>query len=249
MRVVIAGGHGKIARILAWSLAASGDTPVGIVRNPAHMTDLSALGSEPVVLDLEKVDAFELARSVDGADAVVFAAGAGPGSGIPRKFSVDRDAAVLLADAAEIAGVRRYVLISSRGAVTVSNEISRDALGLECMEKLKSALAEEGRDVDPVFAAYLQAKSEADHIVTNRSGLDVAVLRPGLLTDDPGTALVQLSSRTEPGTIARADVAAVAEALLRSTKPIIQTMELIAGRTSIHDAVEQIATAGAGGNT
>jgi nucleoside-diphosphate-sugar epimerase len=244
MRIVIAGGHGKIARILARSLAAAGDNPVGVVRGPAQVDHLSELGAEPVVLDLESVEAVELARSVEGADAVVFAAGAGPGSGIPRKFSVDRDAAVLLADAAEIAGIRRYVLISSRGAVTVSSEVSPEWLGRRCREELDRAQAEHQSHVDPVFTAYLQAKSEADHIVANRSGLDVAIVRPGLLTDDPGTGLVELSPTTEPGYIARADVAAVVEALLRRTTPLTETVELIAGHTPVQDAVDQIAHVG-----
>jgi nucleoside-diphosphate-sugar epimerase len=149
----------------------------------------------------------------------------------------------LLADAAEIAGVRRYVLISSRGAVTVSDAIDRDAIARSVAEKLSTAQAEDESDVDPVFTAYLQAKSEADHIVSSRGDLDVAIVRPGLLTDNPGTGLVQLSRTTDHGYIARADVSAVVEALLRSTTPITQTMELIGGHTHVQDAVDAIAAA------
>jgi uncharacterized protein YbjT (DUF2867 family) len=112
MRTVIAGGHGQIALRLERQLAARGDSAVGLIRNPAQADDLRAAGAEPVVLDLETADVADVAAVLSGADAAVFAAGAGAGSGPARKLTVDRDAAVLLADAAERAGVRRYVIVS-----------------------------------------------------------------------------------------------------------------------------------------
>jgi len=116
MRVVIAGGHGKIALLLEGLLAARGAEAVGLVRNPAHVADVHQAGAEAVVCDLEAASAGDVARLLSGAGAVVFAAGAGPGSGTPRKDSVDRGASVLMADAAERAGVRRFVQVSSMGA-------------------------------------------------------------------------------------------------------------------------------------
>src|SRR4051794_40863050 len=116
MRVVVAGAHGKVARRLGRLLSDRGDTVVGIVRNPGHAADLRADGVDPVVLDLESASVEEVAAVVSGADAVVFAAGAGPGSGVARKDTVDRGGAVLLADAAERAAVRTYLLVSSIGA-------------------------------------------------------------------------------------------------------------------------------------
>src|SRR4051812_42370445 len=121
MRVVVAGAHGKVARRLGRLLCERGDTVVGVVRNPGHATDLRADGVDPVVLDLESASLEEVAAVVSGADAVVFAAGAGPGSGAARKDTVDRGAAVLLADAAERAEVRTYVLVSSIGADDVAD--------------------------------------------------------------------------------------------------------------------------------
>ncbi|MGH8964947.1 MAG: NAD(P)H-binding protein, partial [Actinomycetes bacterium] len=115
MRVVIAGGHGQIAVKLEGMLRKRGDEPVGVVRNPGHVPDLEAVGAEAVVLDLEKASVDEVAAVLDGADAVVFAAGGGPNSGAARKETVDKGAAILLADAAEQAGVRRYVMVSSMG--------------------------------------------------------------------------------------------------------------------------------------
>ena len=116
MRIVIAGAHGQVARRLGRLLSARGDTVLGIVRNPAHTDDLRADGVEPVVLDLEQAGVEQVAEVVSGADAVVFAAGAGPGSGEARKHTVDKGAALLLADAAERAGVRRYVMVSALAA-------------------------------------------------------------------------------------------------------------------------------------
>src|SRR3712207_7426201 len=105
MRIVVAGAHGQVARRLGRLLSARGDSVVGLIRNPDHRGDVEADGVTPVVLDLEQATVDQVAEAITGADAVVFAAGAGPGSGIPRKDTVDRGAAVLLADAAERAGV------------------------------------------------------------------------------------------------------------------------------------------------
>ena len=115
MRVVIAGGHGKIALILERLLADAGHEPVAVIRNPDHRVDVDATGAVAVVLDLEDASVDELGQVLKNADAAVFAAGAGPGSTAERKFTVDRDAAILLADAAEAAGVPRLIIVSAIG--------------------------------------------------------------------------------------------------------------------------------------
>jgi nucleoside-diphosphate-sugar epimerase len=116
MRVVIAGGHGKIALLAERLLAGRGDQVAGLIRNPAQAAEVQQAGADAVVCDLETASAEDVAVLLSGAAAVVFAAGAGPGSGASRKDSVDRGASVLMADAAERAGVRRFVQISSMGA-------------------------------------------------------------------------------------------------------------------------------------
>ena len=116
MRVVIAGGHGKIALLLERLLAERGDQAVGLIRSPAHGPDVRKAGAEAVVCDLEAASADDVTVLLSGADAVVFAAGAGPGSGAARKDTVDRAGSVLMAGAAERAGVRRFVQVSSMGA-------------------------------------------------------------------------------------------------------------------------------------
>jgi nucleoside-diphosphate-sugar epimerase len=213
--VVIAGGHGKIALILERLLSQRGDSVAGFIRNPAHAGDLDAAGAEALVVDLEKASVDDVAAHLRGADAVVFAAGAGPGSGAARKETVDRDAAVLLADAAEAAGVPRYVMVSSMGA---DAEPPDDA-------------------GDPVFVAYLRAKGAADDNVRARNALDSAIVRPGHLTNDPGTGRVRIADDTGRGRIPREDVAAVLLAVLDTPSTAGQTFEVISGDTPIADAV------------
>jgi uncharacterized protein YbjT (DUF2867 family) len=215
MRVVIAGGHGKIALILERLLAERGDTVVGLIRNPDHVADLEAVGAQAVVVDLEEATVADLAAHLKDTDAVVFAAGAGPGSGAARKQTVDCDAAILLADAAEAAGVRRYVMVSAIGAdVEAADDIG-----------------------DPVFVAYLRAKGAADDAIRTRDALDATVVRPGHLTDAAGTGHVELSDQTGRGDIPRADVAAVLLAMLDTPATAGRTFELIGGETPIADAV------------
>jgi nucleoside-diphosphate-sugar epimerase len=216
MRIVIAGAHGQVARRLGRLLTARGDTVVGLVRNPDHRDDLRSDGVEPAVLDLESASVDELADVVRGADAVVFAAGAGPGSGEARKHTVDHGAAVLLADAAERAGVRRYVLVSSMG--------------------VEQARGGTPPDMDPVFAVYLQAKLRAEDDVLPRPGLATTVLRPGGLTDEPGTGRVLLARSTGYGSVPRDDVAAVLVALLDAGLDGA-VLELVAGDAPIAEAV------------
>src|SRR3712207_4380800 len=216
MDVVIAGGHGKVGRRLGRLLAERGDRVRGIVRNPAHAVDLEADGVEPVVLDMEAEE--DLTAAVRGADAVVFAAGAGPGSGAERKRTVDLGAAVKLADAAKAEGVLRYVMVSSIGA--------QDPAGAP--EQMRP---------------YLEAKAEADAAVLER-GLDATIVRPGSLTDDAGTGRVDVSTELgQRGPIPRDDVAAVLRACLDAPETIGLTFEVFAGDREIDLAVRSLARA------
>ena len=219
MRVVIAGGHGKIALLLERLLAGRGDQAVALVRNPAHVADVQKAGAEAVVCDLETATAQEVAGLLTGADAVVFAAGAGPGSGVARKDSVDRAASVLMADAAGQAGVGRFVQISSVGAGQPPQP-----------------------GTDEVWAAYITAKTAAEDDLRTRA-LDWTILRPGALTDAPATGRVRLAVPPVPrGTVPRADVAAVIAALLDDPGTRHQTLELVSGDTPVEVAVHSISS-------
>jgi uncharacterized protein YbjT (DUF2867 family) len=216
MRVVVAGAHGQVARRLGRLLSARGDTVVGIVRNPDHSADVEADGVQPVLLDLEQASVDDVAGVVAGADAVVFAAGAGPGSGADRKHTVDYGAAMLLAQAAEQANVRPYLLVSSMG--------------------VEQARHGTPRGMDPVFAVYLQAKLRAEDEILPRPALDTTIVRPGRLIDDPGTGRVTLGHGLEHGEVPRDDVAAVLAEFLRTGKTN-DVVELVGGRTPIDEAV------------
>jgi nucleoside-diphosphate-sugar epimerase len=219
VRVVIAGGHGKIGLRLAALLAGRGDIVTGVVRNPDHRADLERAGATPVVLDLESAQAGELAEALTGADAVVFAAGAGPGSGVARKDTVDRAAAELLSEAAGLAGVRRYLLISSTG---VDEPPAPGA--------------------DEVWTAYVAAKRAAEEAIRAAEHLDWTVLRPGRLTDDPGTGRVLLAAPpVARGDVTRDDTAAVLLALLDAPRTAGKVLELRQGESEVHDAVTAVA--------
>ncbi|MEV0677019.1 NAD(P)H-binding protein [Actinosynnema sp. NPDC050436] len=209
MRLVIAGGHGKIALLTTGLAARRGDQVVSLVRNPSHFEDVRAAGGEPVLCDLEATTPDELTALLAGADAALFAAGAGPGSGVARKDTVDRDAARLFAAAATGAGVDRFVQISTSGIGRVTG--------------------------DEVFDAYLRAKGAAEDDLRARP-LAWTILRPGRLTDDPGTGLVELSGQPLRGSVPRADVAAVVVESLRRPDTAGHVYEVVSGSTPVADA-------------
>jgi uncharacterized protein YbjT (DUF2867 family) len=207
--IVIAGGHGKIALRVARLLSARGDTVRSLIRNPGHGAGVHAAGAEPVLADMEALD--DLAEFVEGADAVVFAAGAGPGSGPERKRTVDLGGAVKLLDAARATGAQRYLMVSSIGAG------------------------------DPTSGSgpmrpYLEAKAEADAALS-ASDLDWTIVRPGGLTDDPGTGMVQVGTLEGGGSVARDDVAAVLVACLDEPRTVRKTFALLQGDMPIAEAL------------
>ena len=208
--IVIAGGHGQIALRLARLLSARGDSVRSLIRNPGHEAGVHATGAEPVIADMEKLD--DLSEFVDGADTVVFAAGAGPGSGPERKRTVDLGAAVKLLDAARRTGARRYLMISSMGA----GDPSRGSGAMR---------------------PYLEAKAEADAALA-ASDLDWTIVRPGMLTDDPGTGLIEAApSLGRRGAITRDDVAAVLVGCLQEPRTVRATFEVLQGETPIGEAL------------
>ena len=213
MDVVVAGGHGQIALRLERLLAARGDSARGLVRNPDHFDDVSAAGAQPVLADLESD--IDVGPVIAGADAIVFAAGAGPGSGEARKRTMDLGGALKLIEAAKAAGIRRYVIVSSMGA-------------------------DHPERASGTFGAYLAAKSKADNAL-RASGLDYTVMRPGGLTDDPGTGTVDVSARLgRRGQIPRDDVAAALVAVLDAPNTIGKTFEILSGGTPVDEAIKAL---------
>jgi uncharacterized protein YbjT (DUF2867 family) len=212
VNVVIVGGHGKIGLRLVKLLAQRGDSPRGIIRKTEQAHDLEEIGAEPIVLDIENVD--DISDALAGADAVVFAAGAGPGSGPARKRTVDYGGAVKLAEGCITKGIRRYVMVSSIGS-------NRPESWSDQMRP------------------YQEAKAEADKFVME-AGLDYTIVRPGGLTDDPGTGNVQIAERVEYGTVTRDDVAAVIAECLVADNTIGKAFDLLNDGTPIAEAVRSL---------
>jgi len=212
MHIAIAGAHGKIARLLTVRLADAGHDVRGLIRNRDHADDVRSDGAEPVICDLELTTVGDLAEALGSqVDVVVFAAGAGPGSGAARKETVDHDGAVKLLRAAAARGAEHYVMISAFGA---------DA----------------DHDGDEVFDVYLRAKGRADEAV--RSGLvPYTILAPTSLTDDVAAGSVALGDDPDGGPVSRADVAAVLAELIERRAAIGTTVRLTAGDVPIADAV------------
>jgi uncharacterized protein YbjT (DUF2867 family) len=212
MDVVVAGGHGQVALRLLRLLAERGDRARGLIRNPDHAADLQAVGAEPVLCDLEHED--DVSQFVEGADAVVFAAGAGPGSGPARKQTVDLGGAVKLIEAAKANAIQRYVIVSSIGA-------DRPDRASEQMRP------------------YIEAKTEADRQLA-ASGLDYTIVRPGRLTNAPGTGRIRVGVDIGYGEVTRDDVAATLAAVLRTDSTIGKTFILLGGDTPIDEALRAL---------
>ncbi len=214
MRVVIAGGHGQIARQFGRLVTQAGHEAVGMIRKPEQVPDLQDDGIEPALIDLEATDVEEMAGIVRGADAVLFAAGGGADGNAARKETVDKGAAIMLADAARAAGVRRYVMLS--------------AMGTEQADP----------DSDDVFQVYLRAKLAADDYVRS-SDLDWTIVRPGRLTDDVPTGLVELGT-LEGGSVTRGDVAHVLAEVVEDSGSIGKTFDVLNGDRPVKAAIAKL---------
>lgn len=182
-RILVFGGHGRIALLLAPLLVARADEVTSVVRNPDHVADVERTGARAVVADVERLDTAELADIIRGHDAVVWSAGAGGGSR-ERTYAVDRDAAIRTMEAAADAGVRRYVTVSWIGST-----------------------ADHGVPEDADFFPYADAKWAADEHLRG-ADLDGTILAPGTLTFDEPTGRILIDAEGR-GEVARADVAAV----------------------------------------
>nr|WP_314842466.1 SDR family oxidoreductase [uncultured Microbacterium sp.] len=182
-RIIVFGGHGRIALLLAPLLVARGDEVTAVIRNPDHIAEVEETGATALVADVEVLDTAALAEIIRGHDAVVWSAGAGGGSA-ERTYAVDRDAAIRTMDASAQADVGRYLMVSWIGSK-----------------------ADHGVSEDDGFFAYADAKWAADEHLRGTE-LDGTILGPGTLTFDEPTGHVQLDPEGS-GEVSRADVAAV----------------------------------------
>jgi nucleoside-diphosphate-sugar epimerase len=216
MRVLVAEAHGKTARRLVRILTEDGHEVRGLVRKEEQMPDVEADGAEPMLVDLEEAEVEgAVRRAVEGCDAIVFAAGAGPGSGAARKETMDYGGAVKLIEAAQKNGVRRYLMLSSMGAGDPEG-------GSEAMQP------------------YLIAKARADERL-QMSDLDYTIIRPGGLTEEEGTGRIEATEHLgRRGEISRDDVARTFAEALEMTSTYHKTFVIIGGETPIREALERI---------
>lgn len=212
-RIAIIGAHGKVAQQLGRFLYDQGDDFVGVVRDEEHCEDVYRLGGEGVLLDLERANVAELADAIKGCDSLVFTAGAGVGSGVERKRTVDYAGSLLSIAAAHEAGIERFVQVSAWG---VDSPVAPDA--------------------DPQWSAYVEAKRDADIALTS-SQLQWTILRPGTLSFETGTGLVTLGDHVPHGTIPREDVARLIAVCLNEAASIGRTWEVTSGTTPLEEAV------------
>jgi uncharacterized protein YbjT (DUF2867 family) len=212
-QIAIVGGNGKVARHVITQLVTHGHQPVALVRNPTYQHDLEQLGAHVRMLDIEQDGVEKYAEAFSECDAVVFSAGGGPDGNIERKRTVDLGGSLASIEAARQAGIDRFVQIS---AINVDRPVPDSA--------------------EPVWKAYVEAKRDAD-IALRESGLDWTILRPGRLTDDPGTGLVALGDSLGRGDIPRADVAAVVVAALENPSSTGRQWDVVGGQTPVDEAV------------
>lgn len=212
MNIVILGAHGNIAMLLHPMLVANEHHVRGLIRNPDHVDEVRRAGAEPVVCDVEKHE--DISSHVGQAELAIFAAGAGPGSGEARKWTVDRDGAVKLMDACKKNGIQRYIMISAmRTDEPRGNEL---------------------------FQTYLRAKAQADEAL-RKSGLAYTILKPGRLTDNLPTGYVALDASLPSGEISRADVAGVLSEIVELPQTIGFEWDLTSGNTLLEMAVRRAA--------
>jgi uncharacterized protein YbjT (DUF2867 family) len=215
MIVLVAGANGKTARSLVRMLVEEDHKVRGLVRKEEQLSEVEQDGAEPVLVDLEEEVEGDVGRAVEGCDAIVFAAGAGPGSGAARKETMDYGGAVKLIEAAERHGVRRYLMLSAMGAADPES-------GSEEMRP------------------YLSAKARADERLQS-SGLDYTIIRPGSLTNEPGTGRITAApSLGHRGEISREDVAAIFAATLEAENTFGKSFEALSGDTPIREAIAAI---------
>jgi uncharacterized protein YbjT (DUF2867 family) len=211
-RIIVFGGHGRIALLLAPLLVANGDEVTAVIRNPQHIADVEAAGATALVGDVEALNAESLAEITRGHDAIVWSAGAGGGDS-ERTYAVDRDAAIRTMYAAQLAGVRRYVMVSWLGSK-----------------------ADHGVPSDDSFFAYADAKWAADEHLRG-TALEGTILGPGALTLDEPTGRIELDPE-DRGAVSRADVAAVIVAALNEPLTIGRTIRFGNGTAKTSEPIE-----------
>ncbi|AYD90579.1 NAD-dependent epimerase/dehydratase family protein [Actinomyces sp. 2119] len=219
-RIVIVGGHGKVALLTAPLLVEAGHEVLSLIRNPDHAEEVSATGALPVVLSVEEASTEQLTQAFAGARAVVWSAGAGGKGGPARTDAVDRAAALRSMDAAAAAGATRYVMVSF---ITAYGEVPEDH----------------------PLRAYAVAKIAADRHLQS-TDLEWTILGPGGLTaqEPSGRITVErVGGDDQSGASAltsRGNVARVIAAVLDEPRSVGRVIPFHDGDTPIAQAVADV---------
>lgn len=220
MRIMIIGGHGKIALLAAPLLVRGGHEVTSVVRNPDHVADVEATGATAVVSDVEGMDGQATRELLAGSDAVIWSAGAGGGDP-QRTYAVDRDAAIRTMDAAVAEGVDRFVMVSYVGS---------------------------GRDnipKDNPFHRYAEAKAEADEHLRG-TALNWTILGPGQLTLDEATGRIEHGDHVIQGETSRANVAEVTAGVVGRSDLGGVTLNFRDGNMLVWEALDSVARQASG---
>lgn len=209
MKVLIVGANGNTATRVVRRLVDSAHDPVAMIRDVAHRAKFDALGVPTVLADLE----YPIDHALNGVDALIFAAGSGGHTGKDKTVLVDHIGAIRTMVAASIAGVRRYIMLSS-----INNDVN---------------------STSPI-AHYHKAKAHADNHL-RETDLDYTIVCPGRLTDDEATERVAVTAELHGrGDTSRENLAAVLVACLDRPDTIGKTFSLLDGETSIDAALDAL---------
>lgn len=212
MKVFVIGAGGNVGRLVVEHLKDEGDQVTAGAHRQEQVDSFRQQDVQSEVFDLLKQPE-EMADQLKGFDAIVFSAGSGGKTGDDMTMLVDLDGAVKSMEAAELAGVKRFVMVS--------------------------AIFAEDRSKWVTIKPYYAAKYYADEWLRSRTSLDYTILEPGGLTFDEETGKVTTDVPEKGGSISRADVAAAVTASLHTDSSIGRIIPLINGETPIAEAIEK----------
>ncbi|MBY5871343.1 SDR family oxidoreductase [Rhizobium leguminosarum] len=212
--IFVIGAAGKVGIRLVRKLAVRGHRVDALHRKREQESTLAAAGANPIFGSIQIIDARSLANIIDGCDVVVFTAGAG-GAGVEQTNAIDGRGLETAVDAAKLAGVRRFILVSAFPEAWREKENS------------------EG------FENYIAVKKLADAYLADTE-LDWVILRPGTLSDEPGTGMIKANAAIPYGTVTRDDVAETIVALIEEPAVRRSIVELTNGDDAVADAVAKL---------
>lgn len=213
MKVLVVGANGQIGKhVITYMKNHEQIDAKAMIRDESQAAFFTEANAEVVVCDLED-DIPAIVKAAEGCDAIVFTAGSGPHTGKDKTLMVDLDGAVKTMEAAKLAGITRYIMISS-------------------FDTTRAAIQEASES----FAPYVVAKHYADEWL-RATNLDYTIIHPGALTNDEPTGKVNAAETVERNEIPRADVAQVILAVLEDDRTIGKEFQVVKGDVDVKEAI------------